>query len=91
MIDGRLRLSWAKMIISRPNPIPLQRLKSPGRLDIPPAGFLFVGDSAVDMKTAISAGMHAVGAGWGFRGPRELTQNGCQSLVSDPLQILNLL
>ena len=28
--------------------------------------FLFVGDSAVDMQTAAAAGMHSVGAGWGF-------------------------
>lgn len=71
-------------------PDPTAALEIARRLDIPPAGFLFVGDSAVDMKTARSAGMHAVGAGWGFRGPRELAQNGCRSLVSDPLEILNL-
>ena len=72
-------------------PDPSAALEIARRIDLPPADFLFVGDSAVDMKTALSAGMHAVGAGWGFRGPRELTQNGCQSLVSDPLEILNLL
>ena len=88
---------WAFAVVMGQNdhfpakPDPSAALEIARRLDIPPAGFLFVGDSAVDMKTAISAGMHAVGAGWGFRGPRELTQNGCQSLVSDPLQILNLL
>ena len=72
-------------------PDPTAALEIARRLDIPPADFLFVGDSAVDMQTAISAGMHAVGAGWGFRGPRELTQNGCQSLVAYPLEILDLI
>jgi phosphoglycolate phosphatase len=71
-------------------PDPAAALEIARRLDIPPDAFLFVGDSAVDMKTARSAGMHAVGAGWGFRGPRELTQNGCQSLVMHPLEILSL-
>jgi phosphoglycolate phosphatase len=72
-------------------PDPTAALEISRRLDLPPAAFLFVGDSAVDMKTALSAGMHAVGAGWGFRGPRELTENGCQSLVAHPLEILDLL
>ena len=72
-------------------PDPAAALEICRRLDIPPAAFLFVGDSAVDMKTALSAGMHAVGAAWGFRGPRELTENGCQSLAAHPLEILNLL
>jgi phosphoglycolate phosphatase len=72
-------------------PDPAAALDIAHSLDIPPSAFLFVGDSAVDMKTALSAGMHAVGAGWGFRGPRELIQNGCQSLASHPLEILQLL
>ena len=72
-------------------PDPTAALEISRRLDLPPAAFLFVGDSAVDMKTALSAGMYAVGAGWGFRGPRELTENGCQSLVAHPAEILALL
>ena len=72
-------------------PDPAAALEIARRLDIPPPAFLFVGDSAVDMQTAISAGMRAVGAGWGFRGPRELTQNGCQSLVMHPSEIVALL
>lgn len=72
-------------------PDPTAALEIARRLDIGPAAFLFVGDSAVDMQTANAAGMHAVGAGWGFRGPRELSQNGCRSLVNHPLEILNLL
>jgi phosphoglycolate phosphatase-like HAD superfamily hydrolase len=35
--------------------------------------------------------MHAVGAGWGFRGPQELVHSGCQTLVNHPLEILLLL
>ena len=71
-------------------PDPAAALDIARRLDIVPAAFLFVGDSAVDMQTANAAGMHAVGASWGFRGPRELAQNGCRSLVEHPLEILNL-
>ena len=61
------------------------------RIGLPPSAFLFVGDSAVDMQTANAAGMHAVGAAWGFRGPRELMENGCQTLVRHPREILAVL
>jgi phosphoglycolate phosphatase len=43
------------------------------------------------MQTANAAGMHAVGVGWGFRGPEELLQNGCRTLVNRPSEILPLL
>jgi phosphoglycolate phosphatase len=72
-------------------PDPASALAIASQMDLPPSRILFVGDSAVDMQTALSAGMHAVGAGWGFRGPRELTQNGCQSLVGHPMEIVDLL
>jgi phosphoglycolate phosphatase len=60
-------------------------------MGLSPETFLFVGDSAVDMKTAIAAGMHAVGVAWGFKGPQELRENGCRTLVDHPLEILPLL
>ena len=72
-------------------PDPAAALEIARRLDVAPTAFLFVGDSAVDMQTANAARMHAVGAGWGFRGPRELVQNGCRSLVHHPLEIVPLL
>ena len=33
---------------------------------------LYVGDSGVDMQTAINAGIDAVGVSWGFRSQAEL-------------------
>lgn len=71
-------------------PDPTSALDLARQLDVPPGRFLFVGDSAVDMQTALAAGMHAVGAGWGFRGPRELSANGCRTLVHHPREILPL-
>ena len=72
-------------------PDPASALDIARQIDRSPETFLFVGDSAVDMKTAAAAGMHAVGVAWGFRGPKELTENGCQTLVSHPLEIIALL
>ena len=72
-------------------PDPAAALDIAGQIALPPSAFLFVGDSGVDMKTAAAAGMHSVGVGWGFKGPRELLESGCQTLVSHPREILELL
>lgn len=72
-------------------PDPGSALDIARRMGLSPETFLFVGDSAVDMKTAAAAGMYAVGVAWGFRGPKELRENGCRALVEHPLEILPLL
>ena len=40
--------------------------------DIPKEDVLYVGDSGVDMQTALNAGVDAVGVSWGFRPRTEL-------------------
>lgn len=72
-------------------PDPAAALDIARQFELPPSAFLFVGDSGVDMRTAAAAGMHAVGVGWGFKGRIELMENGCQTLVSHPREILALL
>lgn len=59
-------------------------------LDIEPSQFLYLGDTAVDMKTAIAAGMLPVAALWGFRDQTELRKNGAKVLIENPLDILAL-
>ena len=71
-------------------PDPASALEIARLMELPSAAFLFVGDSAADVQAATAAGMHSVGAGWGFRGPKELEENGCRTLVQHPLEILPL-
>jgi phosphoglycolate phosphatase len=59
-------------------------------MGIPPAGFLYAGDSDVDMQTAVSAGMYPVAVTWGFRTREELLANGAKALASRPAEILLL-
>jgi phosphoglycolate phosphatase len=40
------------------------------------------------MRTAASAGMHPVGALWGFRSARELSESGARDLISRPEELL---
>lgn len=53
-----------------------------------PSECLYVGDSAVDMQTAISAGMIPVGVAWGFRSPAELRDAGAREVIDDASQLL---
>ncbi len=60
-------------------------------LGITQAQFLYLGDSGIDMKTAIRAGMSPVGALWGFRSPDELRENGAKAIIERPMDLLSYL
>jgi phosphoglycolate phosphatase len=57
-------------------PDPTAALGIADTLRIPPRAFLFLGDSDIDMKTALAAGMCPVGVLWGFRTAEELVASG---------------
>ena len=61
------------------------------QMNIVPAEFLYLGDSAVDMKTSVAAGMYPVGALWGFRTADELLAGGARALAKEPADALDLL
>jgi phosphoglycolate phosphatase len=56
-----------------------------------PGQCLYVGDSGVDMRTAVNAGMYPVGVLWGFRDADELTASGAKTLIKKPSELLTLL
>jgi len=51
----------------------------------------YLGDTMIDMQTANSAGMIALGALWGFREEAELKEHGAQYLVKTPSEVIKLL
>jgi len=59
-------------------------------LNLTPAEALYVGDTAVDMKTALEAGLTPVGVLWGFREARELLDSGARALLLKPADLLPL-
>ncbi len=52
---------------------------------------LMIGDSNVDIETAINAKIKSVGCEWGFRGKEELVQAGATYTVSKPSDIKDIL
>ena len=71
-------------------PDPTGALRIARRMNIPPAEFVFLGDSGIDMQAANAAGMYAVGALWGFRDREELVSTGAQVLVKHPCEVISL-
>jgi phosphoglycolate phosphatase len=72
-------------------PDPAGALEIARTLGIPPAACLYLGDTAVDIKTAIAAGMTPVGVLWGFRPAQELQASGATILIEQPLEVLGFL
>jgi phosphoglycolate phosphatase len=68
-------------------PDPAVALEIAAALNLDPAEFVFVGDSGVDMRTAVGAGMFPVGVLWGFRPQAELTSAGAKLLLEHPADL----
>ncbi len=96
-IAERLLSKWPFEIVlgardEVPNkPDPAGALEIARGLGIPPAEFLYLGDSGIDMETAVAAGMFPVGALWGFREAEELKGAGAQVLIARPEELRGLL
>jgi len=74
-----------------PKPDPTSALQIAKQLNIDPLHILYVGDSDIDMKTALAACMHPVGVLWGFRTKKELQKNGAKTLIEKPQELLDLI
>uniref|UniRef100_UPI004047F66C HAD family hydrolase n=1 Tax=Aliarcobacter sp. TaxID=2321116 RepID=UPI004047F66C len=75
-------------IAKKPDPIAaIQIAKS---FEVPCEEVYFVGDTMVDMQTAVNAKMIGIGVLWGFRDEEELMSNGATFVVKHPLDILEI-
>lgn len=75
--------------LKKPNPnVALQICNT---LDVNPEETIFVGDTNVDIQTAINANMKAIGVSWGFRDKKELWDAGAEYVLEKPLDLLKIL
>ncbi|MBF0119647.1 MAG: HAD family hydrolase [Desulfobacterales bacterium] len=72
-------------------PDPTAALEIAAILNIPPSEFHYLGDTAIDIKTAKAAQMHPVGVLWGFRPMEELKQSGADVFLHRPEDIIKIL
>ena len=87
--EFELVLGHRKGVPRKPNPAGMLDICE--KLQIPAEKFLYLGDTATDMKTAVAAGCFPVGVLWGFRPEEELRDNGARAIVKKPLDVLDLL
>jgi phosphoglycolate phosphatase len=73
----------------KPDPTGAERVAR--KLRVPAARILYLGDSGVDMQTAVGAHMFPVGALWGFRSREELLAHGAAGLAERPGDLLAFL
>jgi phosphoglycolate phosphatase len=78
---------------ARPNvphkPDPTSALEIARQLQVLPQEIVFVGDSGIDMRTALNAGMFPAGALWGYRSAEELKTDGARILLGKPEELLS--
>lgn len=72
-------------------PDPTGALAVAQAMGVSPGEVLYLGDTATDMRCALNAGMHPVGALWGFRTAQELTESGAERLAAHPEAVLTCL
>lgn len=51
---------------------------------------VYIGDSEVDLQTAINAQVDCVAVSWGFRGRKRLEECGAKIIIDNPKEILNI-
>ena len=52
---------------------------------------VYIGDSEVDIKTAVNSGLKGIYVSWGFRGTKLLKENGAKVVVDNPDELLKVI
>ena len=69
-------------------PNPASALYVAKMLKAKPSKCIFIGDSDVDIKTAINAKMRSIGVSWGYRNVDLLIETGADYIASTPAEII---
>jgi len=76
-------------LLKKPNPF--EAIEISKKWNLKPEEILFVGDSDIDMQTAINANMFPVGVSWGYRTEEELKASGAKLVINNPLELPEIL
>jgi len=72
-------------------PKPDSALYLAGKMEVALCEILYIGDSDVDMNTAINAGMFPLGVTWGYRKENVVAEAGAKKIVYNPSEILQFI
>jgi phosphoglycolate phosphatase len=76
-------------IPKKPDPTAAREIAK--RLSLAPSQILYIGDTGIDMETAVRAGMYPLGVLWGYRDDKELLDYGAKMLMKTPRDLLELI
>lgn len=80
------------LVFSMPRkPDPALALEIALNMNMKPESIFFVGDSDIDMKTALNAGMIPVGVSWGYQSVDRLAASGANTILGKPRDLLEYL
>ncbi|KAF2334457.1 HAD family hydrolase [Flavobacterium daemonense] len=75
--------------LKKPNPF--EAIEISKNWNIKPEEILFVGDSDIDMQTALNANMLPVGVSWGYRTEDELKTSGAKIVINNASELIEIL
>ena len=73
-----------------PKPDPTSILQICNFAKVQPEQVLYIGDTGVDMQTALNSGMTPIGVSWGYRTSEQLLEEGAAFIIEKPEQLLEL-
>ncbi len=74
-----------------PKPSPDAPLEFAKFFNLEPEEMAFIGDSDIDVKTAINSGMMAIGVSWGYRDEQILRSVGAKYIAHTPKELVDIL
>ncbi|CAD0001581.1 HAD family hydrolase [Flavobacterium salmonis] len=75
--------------LKKPNPFEAVEISK--KWNLKPEEILFVGDSDIDMQTAVNANMFPVGVTWGYRTQEELKNSGAKLVINSASELIDIL
>ena len=78
-------------IESLKKPNPFEAIVISEKWNLKPEEIIFIGDSDIDMQTAVNANMFPVGVTWGYRTEEELKASGAKMVIHNPLELIQSL
>ena len=61
------------------------------RMNVKTEDAVYIGDSNVDMETAVNSEMDFIGVSWGFRGRKKLEEYGAKTIADKPEDLIKIL
>lgn len=89
--DGLIEVAVGDSDLTRIKPNPDMVFAAADKLGVSPSECIYVGDTDVDLETAVNSGMDCISVSWGFRSRAELERYGAAMIADRPEDITEYL